>query len=110
MPETEQNGLNNEVLAAMGEKFKTAYARTADAFKARTVDDSTDVEAFLGLAETNVLIYIFGYASRAETIPAAQTAVRRAATLDPLSAEVSRLSAMSHACRGNSCPSVLSSI
>ena len=94
MPETEEKGLNKEVLASMGEKFKTAQTQTADAFKARTVDDSTDVEAFLGLAETNVLIYIFGYSSRAETIPTAQTAVQRAATLDPSSAEVSRLSAI----------------
>jgi len=94
MPETEQKGLNKEVLASMGEKYKTAYTQTADAFKARTIDDSTDVEAFLGLAETNVLLYIFGYTYREETMPTAQTAVQRAATLDPLSARVRELTAI----------------
>lgn len=92
MPEIEQQGLNKDVLASMGEKFKTAYVQTADAFKTRILDDSTDVDAFLGLAETNVLLYIFGYSSREEAIPAAQEAAQRSATLDPLRSEVSSLS------------------
>lgn len=65
---------NEETLASLGGKFRTAYFEAGSDLEARIEDDSTDVEALVQLAETNIILYIFGFTSRQETIPAAQTA------------------------------------
>ncbi len=76
----------------MGAKFETAHKQTAEAFRARTGDNPRDVEAFVGLADTEVLLYVFAYSSREETIPAARAAFSNAATLGASNSDVSRLS------------------
>lgn len=76
----------------MGDKFKIAHERAADGFRDLIADDVRDVDAYLGLADVNVLLYVFGYCSRDETIPVAEMAVETAVALDPSNSEVLRLS------------------
>ena len=92
MTQTGPVSVNREVLAAMGGQYKTAYIDDRDAYRNRISEDPADVEALLGLADTNILIFVFGYLAREETFPEAKAAVERAVELDPANAEVSRLS------------------
>jgi len=88
----DKSRLNEEVLSSLGSKFKNEYLQAAEEFEAVISSDPENVEALLGLAETNVIIYIFGFSSREETLPAAREAFQKARMLDPLSSEVHKLS------------------
>lgn len=86
--------LNQELLSSMGAKFKNEYTQAAQEFAAQIASDSTHVEAYLGLAEMNVILYIFGFSSREETIPIAKSAFQKAWKLDSLQSNVLTLSGM----------------
>ena len=66
-PEKQQ--LNEEIMASMGGEIKADYMALAADFRSQILKDSASNEAFLGLAETQITIYIFGFSSRDETIP-----------------------------------------
>ncbi len=85
--------LNEKVLASLGNKFKTEYTQSANEFKVQIANDSTNVEALLGLADINIILYLFGLTSREETIPEAQMAFQKVRNLDSLSSKVQSLSA-----------------
>jgi len=89
---SEKQGLNEEILASMGTKFRTEYTLAAEDLKAKIAEDSTNVEALIGLAETKILLFIFGFTSREETIPEAQLAYQRAKNIDSLSSNIHKLS------------------
>ncbi len=86
--------VDQEVLASMGSEIKMGYARMADDFRSRVLLDSTNIEALIGLAETEITIYIFGFSSREETIPAAKEAFFRAWKLDSTSSGIRKLDGM----------------
>ena len=86
--------LNPEILASLGGKYQMEFSQAANDFKNQIGADSTNVEARLGLAETNIILYIFGFKSREETLPEARTAYQQARGLDSLSSEIHRLSGM----------------
>ena len=88
----EKKRLNEEVLVSLGNKFKSAYIQTADDLKTQILKDSTNAEALLGLAETNVILYIFGFMSREETLPIARDAFQKAGSIDSLSSGYYKLS------------------
>jgi tetratricopeptide (TPR) repeat protein len=78
--------LDQEVMASLGDKYKNAFSMGLPDLKARIEADPTNIPALLGLAETEILLYIFGYSSREETLPearAAYQAARRIDSLDP---------------------------
>jgi len=84
----EKQELNEEILMSMGNKFKISFAQAADDFEILIKADSTNVEALLGYTEMKVMLYIFGFSSREETIPLAQMAFQKARALDSLSAGI----------------------
>ena len=91
-PEKQQ--LNEEIMASMGGEIKADYMALAADFRSQILKDSASNEAFLGLAETQITIYIFGFSSREETIPEAREAFYRARALDSLNSEVLKLEGM----------------
>jgi len=90
----DSQGLNEEVMASMGGKIKRGDEGLADEYRSRILIDSTDVEALTGLAETEIIIYIFGFSSRDETIPEAVEAYRQASRLDSVSSGIRTLEGM----------------
>ena len=90
----EQQRLNEETMASMGTRIKTAYKDMADQYGSRILADSTDVEALIGLADTHITLYIFGFSSREERIPKAIRAYERAWMLDSISSEIKMLEGM----------------
>lgn len=90
----EKYSLNEEILTSRGSKHKTEFAKAAKASEAKIAKDSTDVDAYLGLAESNIYLYIFGFTPREEVIPAAKMAFQKARDLDSLHVSIQRLSGM----------------
>jgi len=90
----EKQGLNEETLASMGSSIKTDFEEAAEEFGSQLSSDSTNVEALIGLAETKIILYIFGFSSRQATIPEARAAYDRARKQDPLSSEIKLLGGM----------------
>jgi len=90
----QDNRLNKDVLASLGNKYSTQYAREAKTFADQASADPSNIEALLGLAETNIILYIFGFVSRDETIPIAKEALGKARNIDSLSAAVHTVSGM----------------
>lgn len=84
----EKEGLNGDILSSLGNKYKTEFTQAAKDFEIQIAADSTNVDALLGLAETNIIIYIFGFTAREETIPDAKVALENALKLDSLSSSV----------------------
>ncbi len=87
----EKHELNGEVLASRGLKFKTAFSQGLPDLEAQIKADSTNLYALLGLAEKNILLYIFGYSSREETLPEARDAYQMAQKLYPMNPGVLKL-------------------
>jgi len=87
----EKYELNEEVMASMGSKFKAAFSQGLPGLEAQFEADSTNMYALLGLAETKILIYIFGYSSREENLPEAKEAYRKARNIDSLNPGVLKL-------------------
>ncbi|RLD22433.1 MAG: hypothetical protein DRI69_01165 [Bacteroidetes bacterium] len=86
--------LNPDVLASFGNKYAMQYTREAENFAVQVSADSSNVDALLGLAETKIILYIFGFVPRGETIPIAKEALRNAQNIDSLSAAVHTVSGM----------------
>ncbi|MBL7111591.1 MAG: hypothetical protein ISS19_06595 [Bacteroidales bacterium] len=87
----EKYELNEEVMASLGSKFKTAFSVGLPDLEAQIKADSTNMYALLGLSETKIFLYIFGYSSREETLPVAREAYQAARRIDPLNSGVQKL-------------------
>jgi len=81
-----------EVMAALGRKYKDTFAQSAEHYKLMVKRDPGDVPAQVGLAEANIMLYIFGFSSREETLPAARAAYERVQSLDSKNSRVRALS------------------
>ncbi|MEO9802496.1 MAG: hypothetical protein ABJF04_04575 [Reichenbachiella sp.] len=88
----ETKGPDKKIMSSLGSKFKNEWLREAKIFEDRIQKDSSDVEAYLGFAESHVINYIFGYVSRADAIPKAKDAFDRVLSLDSTHAGVLKLS------------------
>ncbi len=87
-----ESRLKQETLASLGDKFKKEYIRAIEDLETKAAEEPTSIDALLGLAETNIILYIFGFSSREETLPAARAAFQKAWDLDSLDTNALRLS------------------
>ena len=90
----DQYQINEEVMASLGNKYKNAFSMGLPDLEAQVKADSTNIMAQLGLAETRILLYIFGYTSREESLPEARKAYHAALRTDPQDPGVLRLTAV----------------
>jgi len=88
----EEENLNQELLSSLGSKYKTEFGELVKVYETEIAEDSTNVEAFLGLAESNILLYVFGYVQRAAAVNNAKEAYQKAKELDSLDSDVIKLS------------------
>ena len=84
----ENNRLDNDVLASLGKKYSNQYEREAEKFADQISADPMDIDALLGFAETKIILYIFGFVSRDESIPMAIEAFEKAQNINSQSAAV----------------------
>jgi tetratricopeptide (TPR) repeat protein len=90
----EKQGLNEEIMASMGSGIKKAYVEAAGGLAKSVSIDSTDIAALMGLADTHITLYIFGFLPREETLPHARRAFLQARQLDSVCTEVKMLEGM----------------
>lgn len=91
---TNKYELDKDILTALGKKHRVAYEDLAEEYKERIIRDSTDTEAMYGLAEAEIILYIFGFTSRDETIPIARKALHEAGKYDTTSSSFFTISGM----------------
>ncbi|MEQ9405946.1 MAG: hypothetical protein RIM99_20310 [Cyclobacteriaceae bacterium] len=83
--------IDQSILESLGNKYKTDWENLANVYRHQLQSDSSNVPAWLGLAETNVIIYVFGYSDRQAIIPEAKLAFQKAFALDSTSSEVLKI-------------------
>lgn len=88
--------LNKEILASLGSKHKIEFGKLVDLYKDQIQKDSLNVEAYVGLAESEILLFAFGYIPRKETIPVAEMAFQNAFNLDSTNSNVQKLEGILH--------------
>ena len=64
--------IDREIMASLGEKHKMGFAMAAEDQSRLLTEDSTSLAASLGAADMNIMLFIFGYSAREETIPHAK--------------------------------------
>lgn len=87
----EEWSLNHEVMTSLGTKYKIEFGELAKSYETEIEKDSMNTEAYIGLAESHVLLYVFGYVSRDMSIPKAKIAFESASKLDSLSSNVHKM-------------------
>lgn len=84
--------INKETMASLGEKHKIEFAGLANYYKDQIVKDSLNTELYVGLAESEILLFAFGYIPNEEAVPRAKKAFQRAYELDSLNSNVQKMS------------------
>lgn len=87
----EKKSLNHEVMTALGSKYKIEFGELVKTYEAEIEKDSLNVESYIGLAESHILLYVFGYVSRDISIPKAKVAFEKGVKLDSLSSNVLKM-------------------
>ncbi len=72
-------------MAALGDTHKLEWESLLEGYAKQISTDSTNSEALLAYAETQVILYIFGFLSRDETIPKAKEVFGSVLKLDSVS-------------------------
>ncbi len=84
--------LNKEVMISLGESIKESFQQTALEYEKTITGDPENVNALLGLAETEILLYVFGYTPREVALPEAREAFQRMMEVDPMGSNTLKLS------------------
>jgi tetratricopeptide (TPR) repeat protein len=74
--------LDLELLSSLGETKRGGFQEGVDLNKLLIAEDSSNINAWIGLAESHIILHLFGYVSREEAIPEARDAYRHALKLD----------------------------
>ncbi len=89
-----QYEINTDILSALGAKHRLEYESLAKNLELEIVEDSASVDALLSFAETQIILYIFGFTSREETLPLAKSALAQAKMFDSSSTQYHTISGM----------------
>jgi len=88
--------LDPKVLSSLGSSVREGFEGMADDYLQQLKENPNDLQANLGYAESKILLYIFGYSSREENIPAANQALGKALKLDSLHTESLKVKGILH--------------
>ncbi|MEQ8714486.1 MAG: hypothetical protein RIC80_15815 [Cyclobacteriaceae bacterium] len=91
---TEKRVIDKEIMASLGSKHREGFKEWTRGFEKLADQDSSNVVAQVGIAEGNVILYIFGFMPREETLPQARVAFSKAWELDSMNSEVLRIKGM----------------
>lgn len=88
--------INWDILTSLGTKYKNDFSDLSNIYTAEIAKDSMNVEAYVGLAESEILLFAFGYIPREQTIPKSKKAYQKAKKIDSLNSNVQKLNAILH--------------
>jgi tetratricopeptide (TPR) repeat protein len=83
--------INDEVLYAMGAEHRQFFENQIKIQEVQIEKDSTDSKAYLDIAESQVILFIFGFKARHQTFPQAEEAYENALQYDSTSSESYRI-------------------
>tara|TARA_R110002049_G_scaffold97783_1_gene238161 strand:- start:1283 stop:2308 length:1026 start_codon:yes stop_codon:yes gene_type:complete len=86
--------INKEILASLGTKHKNKFAKGIELSNKEIAENPTNVDAYVGLAETYIILHAFGYLSNAETMPYVNEAYQKASQLNPTNAGVLKIAGL----------------
>ena len=89
-----QYEINIDILSALGAKHRIEYESLAKNLKLDIIEDSSNVDALLSFSETQIILYIFGFISREETMPLAKSTLAQAQKFDSTSTMYYTISGM----------------
>ncbi len=83
--------IDREILSSLGSKYKSEFAQLANSFLDGIKEDSSALQNHIGYAESHILLYVFGYVPREESIPEVRKALHAAQQIDSLNSETLKL-------------------
>tara|TARA_R110000868_G_scaffold54533_1_gene170418 strand:- start:163 stop:1173 length:1011 start_codon:yes stop_codon:yes gene_type:complete len=83
--------LDKNILVALGAKHRNGLTAQIEDYKAKIASDSTNIYNYLGVSETNIILYAFGFKPREQTIPEAKHMLKKAFVLDSLDSNVQKI-------------------
>ncbi len=92
----EKYHLDKTILASLGTKHKVEFQELGDYYEDLVMKDTTDVEALVGIAESEILVYAFGYVPNAAVMPKVEANFEKAYQLDSLNSNVQKLKGIIH--------------
>lgn len=92
----EKYSFDKEILASLGTKHKIEFQKLETFYEDQVKKDDTDVEALVGVAESEILIYAFGYVPNADVMPKVEEYFEKAYQLDSLNSNVQKLKGIIH--------------
>ncbi len=84
--------VNPEVLTSLGESVKISFTEMSDEFATSVSEDPENIEALTGLAEMKILLYVFGFVTRDETLPEVRLSVQKLMEINPEGSNTYKLS------------------
>lgn len=88
--------LDEKILASFGLKHKNEFEKLGAYYQDILLKDPKDLEALVGVAESEILIYAFGYAPNSSVMNKVETYFKIAYNLDSLNSNVQKLKAVIH--------------
>jgi len=83
--------VDKEILSSLGKKYNIEFSELADSYRSKIEDDSSSLDAYIGYAESHILLYVFGYVPRSETVPEAKRALIVVQQIDSLNTQTLKL-------------------
>lgn len=90
-PADKKTSLDQKVLTSLGTKYKIEFGELSSMYQSEIEADSSNVQAYVGIAESQILLYVFGYIPKTECMPIAISAYQKANQLDSLNSNVRKL-------------------
>jgi tetratricopeptide (TPR) repeat protein len=86
-----EHALDKVILASFGAKYRDSYIDRINFHKEQISKDSANINDYVSVAESNIIMFAFGFMSREQTIPEAKVAMQKAYTLDSLNSRVQEM-------------------
>lgn len=84
--------IDEKALSSLGEKYKNEFIELVEMYKLQIKENPDNPEAYIGYADANILLYVFGYVPREIAIEEARKAYETIQELDVVNSEVYKLS------------------
>jgi tetratricopeptide (TPR) repeat protein len=88
--------IDKKILASLGAKHKKEFQKIGAYYENILQNDPKDVEAMIGVAESEILVYAFGYVSNASVMTKVESYFEKAYKLDSLNSNVQKLKGVIH--------------
>jgi len=86
--------INKEILTSLGMKQKNKFAKGIELSNKEIAKNPNNVDAYVRLAETYIILHAFGYLSNSQTMPHVMKAYQKASQLNPTNASVLKIAGL----------------